>query len=312
MTEDPLRDCALCPRECRADRAAGSLGFCGTGAGLSIGSICLHRGEEPVLGGERGICNVFFSRCNLQCVYCQNFEISRVRGEIVEREMSEGEVLAAIGGILDAGVRHVGLVSPSHVVPQALALARALAERTPRPVLVWNSNAYEKVETLRSLEGLADVLLPDLKYMDPDLAARLSGAGDYPEVAAAALKEMFRQKGTWLMLDKSGLAESGLIVRHLVLPGHVENSLRCLRFLADELSPSIWLSLLAQYEPTPAVAGDKDLGRRLRPEEYAAVLEEAERLGFHRGFTQSLDDAPPALNPDFGRDHPFGSPAPRA
>jgi putative pyruvate formate lyase activating enzyme len=169
-----------------------------------------------------------------------------------------------------------------------------------------NTNSYDKVEALRSLEGLVDIYLPDLKYMDEALAARYSGAADYPQVAAAALREMFRQKGSNLLLNGDGRAESGLIIRHLVLPGHVENSKRCLRFIAEELSPAIHLSLLAQYQPTPATAGDPDLGRRLRPEEYEQVLEEMERLGFYRGWTQELDSAENYV-PDFRRRHPFGA-----
>jgi putative pyruvate formate lyase activating enzyme len=302
---DLLADCALCPRECHADRRAGGLGWCRTGAGLSLGAICVHRGEEPVLGGARGIVNLFFTRCNLACVHCQNHEISRTGGPVVGRERTLREAREEVEALLAGGVRHVGFVSASHAVPQALALARALAARRPRPVLVWNSNAYELPQTLRLLDGLVDVWLPDFKYMDGALAGRLSGARDYPEVAARALREMFRQKGSNLFLDDEGLAESGLIVRHLVLPGQVENSLACLRFLAADLGPSVPISLLAQYEPTPAVADDPDLGRRLRPDEYVAVVDEAERLGFFRGFTQSLADAPAHYSPDFRSGHPF-------
>jgi putative pyruvate formate lyase activating enzyme len=302
---DLLAECALCPRECRAARSAGELGWCRTGADLSLGAICLHRGEEPAIGGRHGIANLFFTRCNLCCVHCQNHEISRTRGPIEERETTLREALDEVEALLAGGVRHVGFVSASHAVPQALGLLRALAERRPRPVLVWNSNAYEKPETLRMLTGLVDVFLPDFKYADGDLAERLSGAPDYPEVAARAIREMARQKGTNLLLDDGGLAESGLLVRHLVLPGHVENSLACLRFLAADLGPSVPISLLAQYEPIPAVAGDPDLGRRLRPEEYEAVVKEAVRLGFFRGYTQSLAEAPAHYSPAFRSRHPF-------
>ncbi len=303
-SENPLRACALCPRECRADRLEGRLGWCRTGTGFAVGAICVHRGEEPVLGGERGIVNVFFARCNLRCMYCQNHQISRTHGAILEHALSEANVLRRIETALAGGPRHVGLVSPSHVVPQAARLIGALRLRPAPPVVVWNSNAYEKADTLRALEGLVDVYLPDLKYMDDDLAERLSGARDYPPVAARAIREMARQKGTYLSLGEDGLAESGLIVRHLVLPGQVENSRRCLRWLAEEVSPAVHLSLLAQYEPTPAVADDPDLSRRLRPEEYEEVADEMRRLGFFRGYTQSLAAAP-NYNPDFAARHPF-------
>lgn len=301
---EELRDCVCCPRECHARRLDGELGYCRTGADFSIGAICVHRGEEPVFGGERGICNIFFTRCNLQCRYCQNRQISRNRGEILERRLWFEEVIAQVERLLEAGTRHVGFVSPSHCIPQMKALIGRLENRRPRPVFVMNTNAYDKAEVLRSLEGLVDVYLPDLKYMDSALAARSSDAADYPEIAAAALREMYRQKGSYLMLDADGRAESGLIIRHLVLPGQVENSRRCLRFIAEELSPSVHVSLLAQYQPTPEVAGDPEFSRRLRPEEYAEVVAELERLGFCRGWTQELTSAG-HYAPDFAQAHPF-------
>jgi putative pyruvate formate lyase activating enzyme len=303
---EELRDCVCCPRECHARRLDGEFGYCRSGADFSVGAICVHRGEEPVLGAERGICNIFFTRCNLQCRYCQNRQISRNRGEILEHHLRFEEVLACIEQVLEAGTRHVGFVSPSHCIPQMKALIGALENRRPRPVFVMNTNGYDKAEVLRSLEGRVDVYLPDLKYMDSALAARASDAADYPEIAAAALREMYRQKGAYLLLDAGGRAESGLIIRHLVLPGQVENSKRCLRFIAEELSPSVHVSLLAQYQPTPEVAGDPDLGRRLRPEEYAEVVEELERLGFYRGWTQELTSAG-HYAPDFAQSHPFES-----
>jgi putative pyruvate formate lyase activating enzyme len=286
------------------DRAVGELGYCHTGAGFLVALICRHRGEEPVLGGEKGICNVFFSHCNLHCVYCQNWQISANSEESLGHELAFEEVLARVGSILDEGVSHVGFVSPSHVIPRMVSLIEALSRRTPKPVMVMNTNAYDRVETLRGLEGLIDVYLPDLKYMDSELAGRLSDAEDYPEVASRALREMYRQKGSRLWLDEEGMATSGLIVRHLVLPGQVENSKRCLQFIAEELSPSVHLSLLAQYRPTPNVARDPLLGRRVTQEEYEAVIEEMERLGFHNGWTQELDSAE-NYNPDFRERHPF-------
>lgn len=299
-----LGDCALCPRDCHADRRAGRLGYCQSGSGFSVGAICAHLGEEPVLSGQRGICNVFFTRCNLQCLYCQNAQISRRRGRIVEEALSLEEVILRIERILDHGVSAVGFVSPSHCIPQMKAIITALAVRGRRPTTVMNTNAYDKVETLRSLEPLIDVYLPDLKYMDEDLALRFSDGPDYPEVATRALKEMFRQKESSLHLGADGLARSGLILRHLVLPGQVENSKRCLRFIAEELSPDVHLSLLAQYHPTPAVRSHPDLGRPLRPEEYEEVLDEAECLGFEHGWTQELASAGEYL-PDFSSPDPF-------
>jgi putative pyruvate formate lyase activating enzyme len=311
-----LGSCAGCPRGCRADRRAGALGWCRSGAGAEVAAVCLHRGEEPAISGPRGIANVFFAGCNLRCSYCQNWQISRPKkgsDPLVVKGSdpffaSLDAAAAEVERLLAAGASGVGFVSTAHVVPQVEALAGALRARGAAVPFVLNTNAYECPESLRDLFGLMDVYLPDFKYADPELAARLSGARNYPEVALAALRMMHARAGSELVLDEeSGVALRGLIVRHLVLPGHVGNSLECLRTLARELSPEIWLSLMAQYRPTPQVAGDPDLGRRLRPEEYAAVLEEADRLGFEHGWRQELDSAE-AWNPDFDRDRPFDNP----
>ncbi len=296
--------CALCPRACGARRAEGQLGYCRTGTGISLGAICVHRGEEPPICGHHGIANVFFTHCNLQCVYCQNHQISRNHGPIIEHALTLDQAVRAIEAALDRGVGAVGFVSPSHCIPQMKALIHALSPRQPRPAFVMNTNAYDTVEALASLEGLVDAYLPDLKYMDSDLAGRLSDAPDYPAVAADALGEMFRQKGSRLAIADSGYIESGLIIRHLVLPGQIANSKRCLRWIADTLSTDLHLSLMAQYRPTPAVAGHPDLGRCLRPDEYQEVLDEFHRLGFYRGWTQALA-SPDTYHPDFAQSHPF-------
>jgi len=303
MSDEPL-ECTACPRECRARRHEGKLGYCQTDANFHIGAICLHRGEEPLVSGRHGIVNVFFARCNLQCLYCQNYQISRTHGPVIDHRLELPEIVARIERLLDRGAKCVGFVSPSHCITQMKAIIAALRARGRRPVYLMNTSAYDKVETLRGLEGLIDVYLPDLKYMDADLAARFSDAPDYPQVAARAIREMYRQKGSYLMLDGEGDLVSGLIVRHLVLPGHIENSKRCLRFIAEELSPSVTISLLAQYQPTPQVANHPELGRRLTQAEYDEVVAEMERLGFYRGWTQSLA-SPECYQPDFARTHPF-------
>ena len=304
LSMNTLRECRLCPRRCGVDRCAGATGFCRTDAGLHVAAITLHRGEEPAVSGERGICNVFFSHCNLRCRFCQNEQISR--NEIVLREASQtlAEVAAAIGRILDTGINRLGFVSPSHLLPQMSAIIHAVRNLGHRPVIVFNSNGYDLVEGLRELDDLVDVYLPDFKYADPQLASRLSGAADYPEVAMAALAEMYRQRGNVVHLDEHSLAERGLIVRHLVLPGAVDNSIQALRLLAGRLSNRITLSLMAQYNPTPAVTDLPPLNRRLLPEEYAQVVAEMEQLGFANGWVQDLDSSG-CFNPDFRRDEPF-------
>jgi putative pyruvate formate lyase activating enzyme len=299
-----LADCACCPRECHADRTAGPGGYCKSDAFPGISSICLHKGEEPVIGGETGICNVFFGRCNLQCVYCQNCQISS-RTEAIHIEYQRiDSIVQALSKLLDEGCKAVGFVSPSHMVPQMLAIINALNDSGRKPVIVYNSNGYDSVETLKRLEGIVDVYLPDLKYMDSRLAKEYSDAGNYVPVARKALREMFRQKGTALITDDAGQAVSGLIIRHLVLPGNVENSMNVLRFIAEELSPGIHISLMSQYFPMPVVAGHPLLGRALSEMEYKQVVEEMEALGLFKGWIQELGSSGSYL-PDFCFEHPF-------
>lgn len=268
-----------------------------------MGSVCLHRGEEPVFG-EQGICNVFFTLCNLQCRFCQNFQISRKPRPEIAHELTLRELAAKIRRVLAEGVRHVGFVSPSHVFPQMEVLMAELRGDQPEPLFVMNSNGYDLAAQLRRLEGRMQVYLPDLKYMDPALAHRFSDCPDYPAVAQAALREMFRQKGPELVLDRQGVIQSGLIIRHLVLPGQVENSKAVLRFIARELSPEVTVSLMSQYAPIPAVADDPELGRRLTPAEYEEVLAELDRLGMENGWVQDLESQDHYC-PDFARSHPF-------
>ena len=293
-----------CPRDCGVNRRRGELGYCRTGPDFYISSIFLHRGEEPVISGEKGICNIFFAHCNLQCVYCQNYQISRNDTDDSSWKMDFSEVLKQVESLLDRGAAGVGFVSPSHCIPQMRTVIQTLRSRGRRPVTVMNTGGYDRVRTIKSLRGEIDVYLPDLKYLDTKLAAEYSGAADYPEVARAALKEMFRQKGDHLQLTAAGTAKSGLIIRHLVLPGAVENSKACLRFIADELSPSVYISLMAQYHPTPLTRNHPQLGRPLREEEYEEVKEELHHLGFSRGWVQE-PDSPDHYLPDFDRARPF-------
>jgi putative pyruvate formate lyase activating enzyme len=294
--------CEACPRACGVDRAAGATGYCRSGSGLEIASICLHRGEEPVISGEQGICNVFFSHCNLQCVYCQNGQISR--NDSPARSMSLEDAVRIAARLLDEGASSIGFVSPSHMVPQMRSIVEAVRATGRRPVVVFDTNAYDRPETIASIEDLVDVYLPDFKYMDHSLALELSGAWNYPDVARAALREMHRQKGSNLALRDDGTAASGLIVRHLILPGQTENSKAVLRTIAEELSPAVHVSLMSQYYPSATVAGHPWLGRPITRGEYDEVLDELERLGFTRGWVQELESER-TYRPDFTKPHPF-------
>ncbi len=257
-----------------------------------------------MLSGPYGICNIFFNHCNMQCIFCQNYQISDNRSSLSGGYMTLEAVVGDIEEILAAGAISVGFVSPSHSIVQMRQIMLALNKKGYRPVYVYNSNGYDKADMIRSMEGEIDVYLPDLKYMDDRLAVEYSDTAGYSAVAGEAVKEMYRQKGAEIELDENGLVTSGLIIRHLVLPGNVENSLNVLRFIARELSPDVHISLMSQYYPTARVANHPKLGRTLRPEEYKEVLDEFDRLGFHQGFVQQLD-SPHHYRPDFLKDHPF-------
>jgi putative pyruvate formate lyase activating enzyme len=299
-----LSDCSLCPRECRVDRFKGGGGYCGSDAGMNIASICLHHGEEPSISGPEGICNIFFSGCNLRCIYCQNHEISRPDSVQGKNSPDYKETLDIIEGFLLQGVKAVGFVSPSHVVPQVKAIIRGLNKRGLHPVTVYNTNSYDKVETLRSLEGLINIYLPDYKYVTPSLSKEYSESSDYPEIALKAIKEMYYQKGSVLSTDDEGRAVNGILLRHLVLPGHAEESRKVLRKLSEEVSSGISLSLMSQYHPTPNVSDYPDLSRNLYREEYYSVVEKMEELGFRNGWIQDMESCN-SYKPDFSKKHPF-------
>ncbi len=301
---DPLVSCSICPRNCAVNRLQGVLGVCGSDAGFNISSICIHHGEEPVISGLHGICNVFFSRCNLSCMYCQNYQISCNRGEVKNNEMLLHEVVTGIIKLLDKGCHAVGFVSPSHFIPHVKAVIEELRLQGYNPVFVYNTNGYDKVEEVQELENYIDIYLPDYKYSDNNLGRKFSKVSDYQQYALSAIKEMYRQKGSTLLMSENGYAEKGLIVRHLVLPGNIENSLKVLRDIAD-ISASITVSLMAQYWPTPAVQQHPALGRTLAPEEYEIVRTELENLGFYKGWVQELESNDQYL-PDFESTNPFG------
>ena len=299
-----LTECRLCPRNCGVNRQTGSKGYCGCEAGFLVSSIGLHFGEEPVLSGTNGICNVFFSKCNLSCIYCQNYQISNRNALSSQRWNNLENIVKTIELELDQSPDLLGFVSPSHQIPQMLKIISTLNVRGRTPAIVYNTNAYDTLQSLRDIEEYVDVFLPDFKYMDRQLAKAYSGAKDYPGVAGAAIKEMYRQKGSRLCLNDQGKAGSGLIIRHLVLPGHVDNSLRVLDWIAENLSVNVHVSLMSQYNPTPKVFHHPTLRRKLQMDEYMEVVEHFHTLGFSRGWVQELSSSD-NYNPDFDKDKPF-------
>ena len=282
-------NCMLCPRRCGVDRAAGQTGFCGMPAQLTAARAMLHYGEEPVIAGSFGTGAVFFSGCTLRCRFCQNREISLARKG---KAISSNELREVFLRLIDEGAQSIDLVTPTHFLPSILP---ALTPKLPVPV-VYNCGGYERVETLRELEGLVDIYLPDMKYADNALAARLSGAPDYFEVAAAAISEMYRQVGGAVIEDEQ--MRRGVLIRHLVLPGAVENSLRVIEWVAETFPKNdVLFSLMSQYVPSPDLPAP--LNRRLTPEEYEGALSWLELCGIEQGFTQELAAATDELLPEF-------------
>ncbi len=290
-----MSSCRLCPRKCGADRAAGKTGACHTAADILVARAAPHYFEEPPISGTRGSGTVFFSGCSLSCIFCQNREISRTA---TGRCVTEEELGALLLRMQETGVHNLNLVTATHYTDR---VARVLGKIKPslKIPVVWNSSGYETPETLRLLDGLVDIYLPDFKYASPALSHALSGVSDYAEVAAAALAEMYGQAGA-VSFDGDGLLKKGVVVRHLLLPGYREDSLEVLEILAKTLPiPDIRLSLMRQYTPdfAPKTA-PKSLLRRVTSFEYDAVLEKATSLGF-LGFSQDKSAATAAFTPDF-------------
>ncbi|MBP6978803.1 MAG: radical SAM protein [Bacteroidales bacterium] len=300
-----LKHCILCPRNCGADRYSKKLGYCNADPSYGISSICIHRGEEPAISGDRGICNIFFGHCNLRCLYCQNYQISDRHTYIPGYGYDIEPVIRDITRILDMGIVNVGFVSPSHFLPHVKAIIAELKVRDYHPIFVYNTNAYDKVEELRKLEGLIDVYLPDFKYADAVLAKEYSDAVDYPDIAQKAIVEMYHQVGSTLIPGPAGVAERGLIIRHLVLPGHIQNSLDVLEMIAEHISPNVHISLMSQYYPTPRVCDHQNLGRTLSVNEYGKVVRKMEFLGMNKGWIQELSSYH-TYRPDFKNVRPFG------
>lgn len=300
-----IHNCKMCPRKCGADRALETLGFCGTDSHVHISEICVHRGEEPVLGGGKGVVNVFFSGCNLRCVYCQNYQISQQKPSKKEITSCTQAATVIANYMCKEGINTVGFVSPSHQVFQMRTIIDLLHKRGFKPTVIYNTNAYDDVETLREIADYVDIYLPDYKYSDDELAVKYSSAPGYSQKALAAIKEMYYQKGSRLVLNDDGIAESGLIIRHLVLPDCVENSVNALKNIAYEISPNIHLSLMAQYYPEFKALEMPELNRNITATEYEKVCNAAEELGLFKGWFQQLKSSG-NYRPDFDKDgNPF-------
>ena len=290
-----LKECHLCPRNCGVDRLAGQKGFCGVDAGIMVARAALHMWDEPCISGKEGYGAVFFSGCSLGCAFCQNRTISKGQsGKVITVEH-----LAELFLDLQAQkANNINLVTAGHFLPQvrdALILAKEQGLTIP---VVYNSSGYEKAEMLRYLEGLVDIYLPDLKYLEADLAGKYSHAKDYPEVAMKALEEMVRQVRT-PEFDERGMMKKGVIVRHLLLPGHVRNSKKVLEYLYGTYGDQIYISLMNQYTPMPAMKDDPQLSRKVTDREYDRLLDHAISFGVTNCFIQEGETAKESFIPEF-------------
>lgn len=282
--------CDDCPRLCHAERGDIGRGFCRIGADPVIARAAPHYDEEPVISGTRGSGAVFFSGCSLRCRFCQNYGISH---DNYGQRVSVARLREIYFELIGQGVHNINLVNPTHFTA---AILESLEGGLPVPV-VWNTGGYERVETIRRLEGRVQVYLPDLKYIDDYSAKRYSAAGNYFEYASQAIREMLQQVGP-VMLDGDGIIQSGVIVRHLILPGRAEESMRVLDWIAENLHGA-WISLMAQYLPFGKVAGVDQLDRRLTQDEYDKVVDHLMALGLEDGFVQELSSSDEKYIPSF-------------
>lgn len=294
-----LKSCTLCPRKCLVDRTRGELGFCRLADDVVVSHALPHFGEEPPISGTQGAGTIFLSSCNLKCIYCQNYQLSHD----ISGELTDAEGLSVIMLALEKKNCHnIEPVTPTPQIPQvmeALLLARQGGLLLP---LVYNCGGYENPEVLRIIEGMVDIYLPDFKYGTEHDALVLSGVRDYAAHALPSIKEMVRQVGEELLMEE-GIAKRGILIRHLIIPGFISNSLEVLRLIKTHVSLSVPLSIMSQYTPMPSVTNHPHLGKRVTREGYELVINHALDMGFEIIFTQDVDDK--TLVPDFRKKVPF-------
>ena len=290
--------CRLCPRECMADRTIGNKGFCGCDNKLYVALAALHFWEEPCISGEKGSGTVFFSGCTLKCVYCQNGEIANCN---VGKEITVERLSQIFLELMEKGAHNINLVTPTHYTLHIIDALKIAKEKGLSIPVVYNTSGYEKVQTLKMLSGLVDIYLPDFKYFSRDLSKRYSNAENYFEYAEKAIAEMYRQVGA-AVFDDNGIMKKGVIVRHLVLPNHSDDSIKIIEYLYNTYGDNIYLSIMNQYTPMPSLCeGGKypELSQKLSKKEYERVLEYAIDLGVENAFIQEGETASESFIPNF-------------
>lgn len=284
--------CTVCPRNCKISREK-STGFCGMGEKPFVARAYLHKWEEPCISGTRGSGTVFFSGCNLKCVFCQNYNISQ---ENYGKEITIERLSAIFLELQKKGAHNINLVTPSHFVKQIhMALENLASLDIP---VIYNSNGYDSMECLKIMSDVVDIYLPDLKYYSPELSSRYSGASNYFDIASNAIKEMYRQVGP-PTFDEEGIMQKGLIIRHLILPGHTNDSIKVLEWISQNLPEDVYISLMCQYTPYHKSQLYPEINRRITAWEYEKVLRKFYKLGFKNGYVQERDAASEEYIPDF-------------
>lgn len=300
--EKLLESCTICPKDCGNNRLKDEIAACYSGRLPIVSSYTAHFGEEPVLSGTNGAGNIFFGNCNLRCVYCQNYQISQTWKEQKKNEITHERLAEMMLELQAKGCHNIGFVSPTHFVPQMARAILIAAENGLKLPIVYNTNAYDSVEVLRLLDGIVDIYLPDLKYAENDAGFQFSKVRGYKDFARKAIKEMFRQTGDKLIYDENGLLQKGLVIRLLVLPNDLAGIEENLRWIRDELSPKVAISLMAQYYATNKAASDERyilLSRRISEREWFSAIEILEELGMEEGFMQEYESASHYYRPDF-------------
>ena len=309
--EARLAACDICPRECGVNRLKGETSFCYSAYLPVVSTFCAHHGEEPVISGSRGSGTIFFGNCNMRCVYCQNFQISQDPDGIGTKEMDFKTLAQEMLRLQNMGVHNINFVSPSHFVPQ---IVRAVLEAVPMGLhlpLVYNTSGYDSLKTIKELDGIIDIYLPDLRYASDEFSRQFSQAPDYVSHSRTAIREMYRQVGN-LVLDENGIIQKGLIVRHLILPNGLAGSRESLTWLAQEISPEVTVSIMSQYYPTHLAPQIPSLARKITPAEYDEGVELLDSLGMENGWLQEMDSSE-NYRPDFDRNgHPFEPAAPKS
>jgi putative pyruvate formate lyase activating enzyme len=273
-----IKSCTLCPRQCKVDRTAGETGVCKTGEKAYVSSFNAHFGEEDPLVGTHGSGTIFFTHCNLVCIFCQNYDISHLgQGEEISDEQLAGIMLA----LQKKGCHNINFVTPSHVVPQILSAIDIAVQKGLSLPLIYNTGGYDAVETLTLLDGVFDIYMPDFKFWDPKIAKATCNAKDYPEVAQKALLEMYRQVGD-LVIDETGIAQRGILLRHLVLPNGLAGTREIMRFIACQVSKNTYVNIMPQYRPCGRAGDIKELSFYLSNKDYETALQAAEEEGIQR------------------------------